>query len=248
MNTKNKLSDKNMFGRRGFLKSSIFASSATIFGSLRIEATESKNTNALSQQNLAARISKMRTLGSGKASMEVSAMGFGCMGMTYNRSWHPDKKDCIKLIRNAVERGVTLFDTAIIYGPLSNEILAGEALKPFKGKVALTTKFGHEVVNGKATGRQNSRPETIKRYCDDSLKRLNLDCIELFYQHRFDKDVPIEDVAGTIRELMDAGKIRNWGLCEVSADTIRKAHSCNPLTRYRANITLCGARWKKMEF
>lgn len=103
--------------------------------------------------------------------------------------------------------------------------MAGEALEPFKGKVALTTKFGHEVVNGKGTGRQDSRPETIKRYCDESLKRLRLDRIELFYQHRFDPKVPVEDVAGAVGELMRAGKIKRWGVCEVGADTIRRAHA-----------------------
>ena len=147
---------------------------------------------------LAAKISKCRTLGSGKSAMKVSAIGFGCMGMTYNRSSHPGKQECIKLIRNAVERGVSLFDTAIIYGPFNNEELVGEALEPFRGNVLASTKFGHEIVNGKGTGRQDSRPETIKRYCDDSLRRLRTDCIELFYQHRFDPTVPIEDVAGTI--------------------------------------------------
>ena len=122
--------------------------------------------------------------------------------------------------------------------------MAGEALEPFKGKVALTTKFGHEVVNGKGTGRQDSRPETIKRYCDESLKRLRLDCIELFYQHRFDPKVPVEDVAGAVGELMRAGKIKRWGVCEVGADTIRRAHAVQPLTAVQSEYHLM---WREVE-
>lgn len=127
---------------------------------------------------------------------------------------------------------------------MNNEELAGEALEPFKGKVALTTKFGHEVVNGKGTGRQDSRPETIKRYCDESLKRLRLDCIELFYQHRFDPKVPVEDVAGAVGELMRAGKIKRWGVCEVGADTIRRAHAVQPLTAVQSEYHLM---WREVE-
>ena len=139
-----------------------------------------------------------RTLGSGRAAMEVSALGFGCMGLTYNRSQSPDKKECIRIIHEAVDRDVTLFDTAIIYGPLDNELLAGEALAPYKGRVNLTTKFGHEVINGKGTGRQDSSRATVRRYCEESLRRLRLDSIPLFYQHRFDRNTPIEEVAETI--------------------------------------------------
>ena len=123
-----------------------------------------------SKENIS--VSTHRVLGSGENALEVSALGLGLMGMTYNRSQHPDKNQCIRLIHQAVDRGVTLFDTAIIYGPLNNELLAGEALAPFKGQVNVTTKFGHEVIDGKATGRQDSRPATIRRYCEDSLYRL----------------------------------------------------------------------------
>lgn len=171
-----------------------------------------------------------RVLGTGKAAFEVSALGFGVMGMTYNRSQHPDRKQCIRLLHEAVDCGVTLFDTAIIYGPLNNEELAGEALGELRGKVNVTTKFGHEVVNGKATGRQDSRPATIRKYCDDSLRRLRTDVIPMFYQHRFDRNTPVEDVAGTIQDLMKEGKVQHWGMCEVSADTIRRAHAVCPLT------------------
>lgn len=179
-----------------------------------------------------------RVLGTGKAAFEVSALGFGVMGMTYNRSQHPDRKQCIRLLHEAVDCGVTLFDTAIIYGPLNNEELAGEALGELRGKVNVTTKFGHEVVNGKATGRQDSRPATIRKYCEDSLRRLRTDAIPMFYQHRFDRNTPVEDVAGTIQDLMKEGNVLHWGMCEVSADTIRRAHAVCPLTAIQSEYHL----------
>ena len=179
-----------------------------------------------------------RVLGTGKAAFEVSALGFGVMGMTYNRSQHPDRKQCIRLLHEAVDCGVTLFDTAIIYGPLNNEELTGEALGELRGKVNVTTKFGHEVVNGKATGRQDSRPATIRKYCEDSLRRLRTDVIPMFYQHRFDRNTPVEDVAGTIQDLMKEGKVQHWGMCEVSADTIRRAHAVCPLTAIQSEYHL----------
>lgn len=181
---------------------------------------------------------KYRTLGTGKAAMTVSAIGFGCMGLNYNRSQSPDRKECIRIIHEAVDRGVTLFDTAIIYGPLRNELLAGEALAPYKNRVNLTTKFGHEVIGGKATGRQDSSRATIRRYCDESLRRLKLDSIPLFYQHRFDRNTPIEEVADTIGSLIREGKVQRWGLCEVSADTIRAAHAVCPLTAVQSEYHL----------
>lgn len=138
----------------------------------------------------------------------------------------------------AMDRGVTLFDTAIIYGPLNNEELAGEALGEFRGKVNVTTKFGHEVIDGKATGRQDSRPATIRRYCEESLKRLRTDVIPMFYQHRFDRNTPVEDVAGTIADLIKEGKVLHWGMCEVSAETIRKAHAVCPLTAIQSEYHL----------
>lgn len=186
----------------------------------------------------AAAVGMRRTLGTGNAAFEVSALGFGVMGMTYHRSWHPGKSACIRLLHEAVERGVTLFDTAIIYGPLNNEELAGEAMGELRGKVHVTTKFGLEVVDGKPTGRPNSRPDTIRRYCEDSLRRLRTDVIPLFYQHRFDPDTPVEDVAGTIGDLMKEGKVLHWGMCEVSADTIRKAHAVCPLTAIQSEYHL----------
>lgn len=186
----------------------------------------------------AATIATRQVLGSGAAALEVSALGFGVMGMTYNRSQHPGKRECMALLHEAVERGVTLFDTAIIYGPLTNERLAGEALAAFRDRICVTTKFGHEVIDGKATGRQDSRPATIRRYCEESLRRLRIDCIPLFYQHRFDPQVPIEEVAGTLGDLIREGKVRCWGLCEVSAETIRKAHAVQPLTAIQSEYHL----------
>lgn len=185
-----------------------------------------------------ATVTEHRILGTGKAAMEVSALGFGVMGMTYNRSKHPDKRECIRLLHEAVDRGVTLFDTAIIYGPLTNELLAGEALSEFNGRISVTTKFGHEVIDGKGTGRQDSRPTTIRRYCEESLKRLRIDSIPLFYQHRFDPNTPIEEVAATIGDLIKEGKVQRWGLCEVSPETIRKAHAVQPLTAIQSEYHL----------
>lgn len=179
-----------------------------------------------------------RVLGKGEAAFEVSALGLGVMGMTYNRSQHPDKKACIRLLHDAVEHGVTLFDTAIIYGPLNNEELAGEALSSLRNRINVTTKFGHEVIDGKATGRQDSRPATIRRYCEESLKRLRLEAIPLFYQHRFDKNTPVEDVASTLADLIKEGKVLHWGMCEVNAETIRKAHAICPLTAIQSEYHL----------
>lgn len=230
--------DKSI-SRRGFLKTAAAIGAAlTITPTLnKAHAAEAvltgKNSATVKKNGM-----EYRTLGSGKAAMEVSALGFGCMGMTYNRSQSPDKKACIRIIHEAVDRGITLFDTAIIYGPLNNELLAGEALAPYKGRVNLTTKFGHEVINRKGTGRQDSSRATVRRYCEESLRRLRLDSIPLFYQHRFDRNTPIEEVAETISELIKEGKVQRWGLCEVSADTIRKAHAICPLTAIQSEYHL----------
>lgn len=229
------MSEKKSISRRGFLKTA-----ATIGAAIAITPALNKVSAAETTGNISAKKDGMtyRTLGTGSAAMEVSSLGFGCMGLNYNRSQSPDKKECIRIIHEAVDHGVTLFDTAIIYGPLRNELLAGEALEPYKGKVNLTTKFGHEVIDGKGTGGQDSRPATIRRYCEESLKRLRLDSIPLFYQHRFDPNTPIEEVADTINDLIKEGKVQRWGLCEVSADTIRKAHSVCPLTAIQSEYHL----------
>lgn len=222
--------------RRGFLKRAA-AIGASIAAGPTLNAAEA----VLPARNGATNVKDgitYRTLGSGNAAMEVSAIGFGCMGLNYNRSQSPDRKECVRIIRKAVEMGVTLFDTAIIYGPLRNELLAGEALAPFKGRINLTTKFGHEVIDGKGTGRQDSSRLTVRRYCEESLRRLKLDAIPLFYQHRFDPATPIEEVAETVSELIREGKVLRWGLCEVSPDTIRKAHAICPLTAVQSEYHL----------
>lgn len=229
--------ESKIMNRRTFLKNSALLSAAILAGpSVLAEAAPASKAKPAKEGHMV--IKKQRTLGSGRYALTVSALGLGCMGMNYNRSVSPDRKECIKVIREAVERGVTLFDTAIIYGPLTNEELVGEALAPYKGKVAVTTKFGHEVINGKATGRQDSRPETIRRYCEESLKRLHVDCLEMFYQHRLDRNVPIEEVAGTIGDLIKEGKVKRWGVCEVSADIIRCAHKVQPLTAVQSEYHL----------
>lgn len=230
---------KQEISRRHFLKAA-----ATVGAALTIQPVVNKvkaANVALGDVNASPVIKNgmpYRTLGTGRAALEVSALGFGVMGMTYNRSQHPDKQACIRLLHEAVDRGVTLFDTAIIYGPLTNEYLAGEALSAFKGKINVTTKFGHEVINGKGTGRQDSSRATVRRYCEESLKRLRTDSIPLFYQHRYDPHTPIEEVAETIKELIQEGKVQRWGLCEVSAETIRKAHAVCPLTAIQSEYHL----------
>jgi aryl-alcohol dehydrogenase-like predicted oxidoreductase len=190
-------------------------------------------------------ITKKRVLGSGKFSLEVSALGFGIMGANYNRGVSPDRKTLIEVIRQAVEHGVTLFDTAQIYGPLINEELAGEALAPYKNRIAVTTKFGHSIINGVyQTGKLNSRPDNIRKVAEKSLKRLKVDAIELFYQHRFDPDVPIEDVAGTVKDLIGEGKVKRFGLCEVGPQTIRRAHAVQPVTAVQSEYHLM---WREQE-
>ena len=231
---------KEGISRRRFLKTAALAGAALTLptGLEKVFAAEPKQAGTPSKDSDVARITAHRVLGTGAAAFEVSALGFGVMGMTYNRSQHPDKKACIRLLHEAVNRGVTLFDTAIIYGPLTNEYLAGEALAEWKGKINVTTKFGHEVIDGKGTGRQDSRPATIRRYCEDSLKRLGIDSIPMFYQHRFDPNVAAEEVASTIADLIKEGKVQHWGMCEVGTEIIRKAHTVCPLTAIQSEYHL----------
>ncbi|WP_255494868.1 aldo/keto reductase [Luteibacter sp. Sphag1AF] len=177
--------------------------------------------------------------------MPVSTLGFGVMGMNYNRGPHPDRAALIRLLHQAVNRGVTLFDTAEVYGPHVNEELAGEALARFSHRIAITTKFGHRIIDGQyVAGELDSRPATIRRVAEASLRRLRLDVIELFYQHRLDPAVPIEDVAGTVRELIHEGKVKRFGLCEVGVDTIRRAHAVQPVTAVQSEYHLM---WREPE-
>jgi len=170
----------------------------------------------------------------GKSNLEVSAMGLGCMGMSFGYGPAADKKEMISLIRTAVERGVTFFDTAEAYGPFTNEELVGEALAPFRGQVVIATKFGFDV---DALPALNSRPEHIKQVADASLERLRVDAIDLFYQHRVDPNVPIEDVAGTVKELIQKGKVKHFGLSEAGAQTIRRAHAIQPVTAVQSEYS-----------
>jgi len=164
----------------------------------------------------------------GNSGLKVSAIGLGCMGMSYAYGQVPDRKEMIKLLQEAVERGVTLFDTAEMYGPFTNEELVGDALAPYRHKVVIATKFGIRLQDGKQV--QDSRPEQIRRSVEGSLKRLKIETIDLLYQHRVDPNVPIEEVAGTVKELMKEGKVKHWGLSEAGVRTIRRAHKVLPLT------------------
>jgi aryl-alcohol dehydrogenase-like predicted oxidoreductase len=179
----------------------------------------------------------------GKSGWEVSALGLGCMGMSYHRGPAPDRNAMIALIRQAVELGVTFFDTAEVYGPFINEELLGEALSPFRKGVAIATKFGFNFEDGKSAG-LNSRPEHIRQVVEDSLKRLKSESIDLFYQHRADPSVPIEEVAGTVKDLIRQGKVNHFGLCEVGAETIRRAHAVQPVTAVQSEYSLM---WREPE-
>jgi len=175
----------------------------------------------------------------GKSNLEVSALGLGCMGMSFGYGPAKDKQEMVPVIRAAVKRGVTFFDTAEVYGPFINEELVGEALAPFRGQVVIATKFGFKL--DPHTGKQaglDSRPEHIKEVAEGSLKRLKVEAIDLFYQHRVDPDVPIEDVAGAVKDLIQQGKVKHFGLSEAAAKTIRRAHAVQPVTAVQSEYSL----------
>ncbi|HEY6765569.1 MAG TPA: aldo/keto reductase [Candidatus Sulfotelmatobacter sp.] len=175
----------------------------------------------------------------GKSGLEVSALGLGCMGMSFSYGPPKDKKEMISLLHAAVERGVTFFDTAEVYGPFTNEELVGEALAPYRGKVVIATKFGFRLdpTTGKQAG-LDSRPEHIKEVVEASLKRLRVVAIDLLYQHRVDPNVPIEDAAGAVKELIEHGKVKHFGMSEASAKTIRRAHAVQPVTAVQSEYSL----------
>lgn len=182
----------------------------------------------------------------GNSGLEVSALGLGCMGMSFGLGPAADKKDAINVIRKAVEKGTNFFDTAEVYGPFTNEELVGEALEPFKGEVAIATKFGWKP-NSDGSGKWqelDSRPEHIKKVAEESLKRLRVDCIDLFYQHRVDLNVPIEDVAGAVQDLIKEGKVKYFGLSEAGVRTIRKAHAVQPVAALQSEYSLW---WRQPE-
>ncbi|MGA8479306.1 MAG: aldo/keto reductase [Chthoniobacterales bacterium] len=182
----------------------------------------------------------------GNSNLEVSAIGLGCMGMSFSYGPPADRQEMISLLRTAVERGVTFFDTAEVYGPFTNEELVGEALSPLRGQAVIATKFGWEPNpqdGGKWTA-LNSRPEHIKQVAEGSLKRLKVDAIDLFYQHRVDPDVPIEDVAGAVKDLIQEGKVKHFGLSEAGMQTIRRAHAVQPVTAVQSEYSLW---WRRPE-
>ncbi|AGK52870.1 aldo/keto reductase [Bacillus sp. 1NLA3E] len=178
----------------------------------------------------------------GKSELEVSSVGLGCMGMSHGYGPASDKKEMISLIHEAIDRGVTFFDTAEVYGPYRNEELVGEALAPFKGKVVIATKFGIQMDNGKQV--LESKPETIRQSVEGSLNRLKVDTIDLYYQHRVDPNVPIEEVAGVVQDSIKEGKVKHWGLSEAGVETIRRAHSIHPLAAIQSEYSMM---WRSPE-
>ncbi|MDQ2653943.1 MAG: aldo/keto reductase [Chloroflexota bacterium] len=188
----------------------------------------------------------MQTRTLGQNGLDVSAIGLGCMSMTGGYSRVPDRQDMIAHVHAAVDRGVTFFDTAQIYGPFANETFVGKALAPYKGQVVIATKFGWDIdpETGKASGAVNSRPEYIKQMTEGSLKRLGVEALDLYYQHRVDPDVPIEEVAGAVNDLIAAGKVKRFGLSEAAAATIRRAHAVQPVTAVQSEYSLW---WRRPE-
>ncbi len=237
--------ENNGIGRRSFLKRIGLAGAAVCLTPTldKIAAAENLVSGKTVDDNMslvgAATVSKSRTLGSGNAAMVVSAIGFGCMGLNHHRGYHPDKRTAIRLVHEAVDRGVTLFDTAESYGYHKNEILTGDALKGYAGKVFVTTKFGHKFVNGvQVKTEEDSSPANIRRVCENSLHNLGVEALGMFYQHRSDPNTPIEVVAETVGELIKEGKVLHFGLCEVNADTIRRAHAVCPVTAIQSEYHL----------
>ena len=230
--------------RRGFLKAAALTSAAICVSPAweKVQAAEKVMNGQTSVQDIPARMAAVRnqrTLGSGSAAFTVSAMGFGCMGLNYHRSEHPDEQACIRLVHEAIDRGVTLFDTAESYGPFTNERLVGKALKGYIDKVNVTTKFGHKFVNGvQVKTEEDSSPANIRKVCENSLRSLGVESIALFYQHRSDPNTPIETVAETVAQLIKEGKVQHFGLCEVNADTIRRAHAICPITAIQSEYHL----------
>jgi aryl-alcohol dehydrogenase-like predicted oxidoreductase len=183
----------------------------------------------------------------GNSNLEVSALGLGCMGMSFSYGVVHDEQEMISLMRTAVDRGITFFDTAEVYGPFTNEVLVGKALAPIRDQVVIATKFGFDINSGDGKPGShglNSRPEHIKQVAEASLKRLKIDAIDLFYQHRVDPDVPIEDVAGAVKDLIQSGKVKHFGLSEAGVQTIRRAHAVQPVTALQSEYSLW---WRKPE-
>ncbi|WP_081918351.1 aldo/keto reductase [Sphingobacterium sp. ML3W] len=225
--------------RRDFLKkgalfgTTLWASSA--LGVVGCSSAADKEQNN-SENNKAVLKSKIRTLGAGEHRIEVSAMGLGCMGMSYHRSFVPDRKLMIDLLRKSPELGLNFYDTAEAYGPFFNEELVGEAVAPFRKEIIIATKFGFK--NGKPADGLDSHPDRIRAVVEHSLKSLRTDYIDLLYQHRVDPNIPIEDVAGTVKDLIAEGKVKHFGMSEASVEVIRKAHVVQPLTALQSEYSL----------
>ena len=228
--------------RRGFLKLAAATGAAMCVEPAlsRVSAAErTLSGREYSKSSLAAKVLGQRTLGSGKAALMVSAMGYGCMGLNHNRSQHPPREMEIALIHEAIERGVTLFDTAESYGYHINEKLVGDALKGYTDRVFVSSKFGHKFVNGvQVKTEEDSTPANIRRVCENSLRNLGVETLGIFYQHRIDPNTPIEVVAETCGELIKEGEILHWGMCEVNTDTIRRAHKVCPVTAIQSEYHL----------
>lgn len=229
--------NENSMGRRGFLRQVALTGAAFCVAPVFEKALAAEKVVSVSDgipPTLFAgmpAVRQHRTLGSGAAAMEVSAMGFGCMGLNHNRSQHPGRAQEIALIHEAIERGVTLFDTAESYGYHVNERLVGEALKGYAGRVFVSSKFGHKFVNGiQVKTEEDSTPANIRKVCENSLRNLGVEALGIFYQHRIDPNTPVEIVAETVSKLIEEGKVLHFGLCEVNADTIRRAHAVCPVT------------------
>lgn len=227
----------NENNRRNFLKSGILAGSA-LMASAAIHAKPKKVPQKTAKHLPGSPAVKQRILGTGQHSITVSALGLGCMGMTFNRSFIPNKKHMVDLVRKAYSLGVTLFDTAEAYGPFTDEELVGEAIAPFRNDIVLCSKFGFDIQNGKLTGGLNSQPAHIRTVVEQSLKRLKTDVIDLLYQHRVDPKVPMEDVAGTVKDLIKEGKVKHFGLSEAGPESIRKAHAVQPVTALQTECSL----------
>lgn len=225
------MEDKLNQSRRNFFKTAGLLSMALFTCPSLIKA----DTKTLKDSKL---ITQYRTLGKGSATMKVTALGFGCMGLNYNRGKAKSEKEMINLLHKCVDYGITLYDTGEVYGPHTNEELVGKGLSQYKD-ICITTKFGHKIIDGKYYyGELDSTPKQIRKVCEGSLKRLKRDVIDMFYQHRFDPKVPIEDVAGTVKELIKEGKVRYFGLCEVSSEIIKKAHAEQPVTAIQSEYNL----------
>lgn len=219
--------NEQMENRRNFIKATTALGAGLLMPSVQSNARPSRPSAKL----------KTRTLGTGKNAIEVSALGLGCMGMSYHRSFIPDKKYMVSLIHKALDMGVTLFDTAEAYGPFKNEELVGEALGSKRKDIILCTKFGFNIQDGKLAG-TNSDPKHVRQVVEQSLKRLKTDYIDLLYQHRVDPNVPIEDVAGLVKDLIKEGKVKHFGMSEANSETIRKAHTVQPITALQSEYSL----------